>query len=261
MMKNKLKIFGLIIVLTVTAVYIKFVFFKPREIIFQDSIVYGKIKSIREISYKAELKNNKPIKIKRWRRGHLTDDFKCFFNEYGLPMKEIIYPAADTGTNSKTFFYKYNKKGQLINYYLEEDRPIKPQYIYNKKGLLIREISDWYTQEYKYNDDGKLFRRIQSNPKVGKEFQYTFSYNNDFIKYHDIYYFGAKWHLIEAYERDKHGNIIKYRNASSFKELEKEKWDEFEYEFDNYNNWIKCIQFRNRKPIYILEREIEYYKK
>ena len=226
---------------------------------FEDAILYGKVKSIKEISYKAELKKNEPVKIKRWRRGHLTDDFHCFFNEEGLPIKEFIYPAADTGTVSKTFLFKYNKKGQLINYFHEDNNPKEAEYLYNKKGQLIKEISDWYTQEYEYYDNGKLHRRIQFNPKVGKEFQYTFTYDNDFIKYHDRYYFGAKWHLIEEYKRDKHGNITKYRMASSYEELKKEKWDEFEYEFDNYNNWIRCIHYRNKKPIYIIEREIEYF--
>lgn len=258
-MRNKLKIFGLLIGLILGAVLIKFIFFSPREIMFQDALLYGKVKSIKEISYKAELKNNEPIKIKRWRRGHLTDDFHCFFNEKGLPIKEIIYPAADTGTVNRTLLYKYNKKDQLINYYHEHDNSTKSEYIYNKKGQLVKQISDWYTQEYEYYENGKLHRRIQFNPNVGKEFQYTFTYQNGFIKYHDIYYFGAKWHLIEEYNRDNHGNIIKYRMASSFDELKKEKWDEFEYEFDKMNNWIKCIHYRNKKPIYIIEREIEYF--
>lgn len=258
-MRNKLKIFGLIIGLILLAVLIKFIFFKPREIMFEDAKLYGEVKSIKEISYKAQLNNNEVVKIKRWRRGHLTDDFHCFFNEEGLPIKKIIYPAADTGTVNSTFLYKYNNVGQLLNYYYADDNPKEPEYLYNKKGQLIKEISDWYTQEYEYDDNGKLHRRIQSNPKVGNEFQYTFTYNNGFIKYHDIYYFGAKWHLIEEYERDEHGNIIKYRMSSSFDELSKEKWDVFEYGFDRYNNWIKCIHYRNKKPIYIIEREIEYF--
>ena len=258
-MRNKLKIFVPIIVFILIAILIKFIFFKPREILFEDALIYGKVKSIKEISYKAELKNYEPIKIKKWRRGHLTDDFVCFFNEKGLPIKEIIYPAADTGTVSRTFKYKYNNKGQLINYYHEDDCPKEAEYLYNKNGQLVKTNSDWYSQEYEYYDNGKLYRRIQLNPKVGKEFQYTFTYKNDFIKCHDTYYFGAKWHLVEEYERDRHGNIIKYRLANSFEELKKEKWDEFEYEFDHSNNWIRCIHYRNKKPIYIIEREVEYF--
>ena len=258
-MKNKLKIFGVLISLIIVVIIIKFLFFSSREIIFQDAIIYGKVKSIKEISYKAKFKKGEIIKVKRWRIGHLTDDFHCFFNEHGLPIKEIIYPAADTGTVCRTFLYKYNKKGQLINYYHENDNPTKPEYLYNENGQLIKEISDWHTQEYEYYRNGKLHRRIQFNPNVGKEFQYSFKYKNGFIKSEDTYYFVAKWHLIDEYERDRHGNIIKYRMASSFEELKKEKWDEFEYEFDWHNNWIKCIHYRNKKPIYIIEREIEYY--
>lgn len=258
-MKNKLKIFGLIIGLIIFASLIKFIFFNPREIMFEDAILYGKVKSIKEISYKAELKNNEPVKIKRWRIGHLTDDFHCFFNEEGLPIKKIIYPAADTGSVSRTLLYKYSKQGKLINYHNEHENPIKPEYFYNKKGQLVKETSDWHTQQFEYYKNGDLRRRTQLTKNIGREFQYTFTYKNGFIKYHDIYYFGAKWHLIEEYERDKHGNTTKYRMESSYEELKNEKWDEFEYEFDRLNNWIRCVHYRNKKPIYIIEREIEYF--
>ena len=33
----------------------------------------------------------------------------------------------------------------------------------------------------------------------------------------------------------------------------------YKYELDTINNWIKRIDFKNDKPQYILEREIEYY--
>ena len=32
------------------------------------------------------------------------------------------------------------------------------------------------------------------------------------------------------------------------------------YEYDKNSNWIKQIEFMNGVPLYILEREIEYYK-
>lgn len=258
-MRNKLKIFGIITGLIFIAILIKFIFFKPREIMFEDAILYGKVKSIKEISYKAELKNNELVKIKRWRRGHLTDDFHCFFNEKGLPIKKIIYPAADTGTVSRTLLYKYNKQSKLINYYHEHDNPSKPEYFYNKKGQLIEEKTSLNIIRYDYYPDGNLYHKIQVDPEISDEFIYTYTYKDDFIKTLDIYYTVADWHIIDSYVRDKSGNILKYKMASSFDELKKEKWDEFEYEFDNHNNWIKCIHYRNKKPIYIIEREIEYY--
>ena len=33
----------------------------------------------------------------------------------------------------------------------------------------------------------------------------------------------------------------------------------FEYEYDKHNNWIKRITYKGIKPLYIEEREIEYY--
>ena len=258
-MGNKLKIFGLIIGLILFAVFIKFIFFNPREIMFEDAILYGKVKSIKEISYKAEFKNNEPVKIKRWRRGHLTDDYHCFFNEEGLPIKRIIYPAADTGTVSIVHLYKYNNKNQLINIHFNDENPKNPEYFYNQKGQLIKQKTSLNYIRYDYYPNGKLHHRIQVDPEIGDEFINTYTYEKNFIKHHDVYYTVADWHIIDAYERDGKGNIVKYKLASSFDELKKEKWDEFEYEFDKLNNWIKCIHYRNKKPIYIIEREIEYF--
>lgn len=258
-MKNKLKIFGVLISLIIVVITIKFLFFSSREIMFHDAIIYGKVKSIKEISYKAKLKNGEIIKVKRWRIGHLTDDFHCFFNEHGLPIKEIIYPAADTGTVSKIYYFKYNRIGQLIKYYNLATNQIKIEYYYSKNGKLIKEKTNTNIIRYEYYPNGQLKHKIYVDPKNGDEFIDTYAYKNNFIKYLDGYYIVADWHLIDEYERDHHGNIIKYRMASSFEELKKEKWDEFEYEFDWHNNWIKCIHYRNKKPIYIIEREIEYY--
>jgi hypothetical protein len=258
-MRNKLKIFGLIIGLILIAVLVKFIFFKPREIMFEDAILYGKVKSIKEISYKAKLKNNEVVKIKRWRRGHLSDDHHCFFNEEGLPIKKIIYPAADTGTVSILYIYKYNRKNQLINTHFNDENPKIPEYFYNKKGQLIKHQTSLNYIRYDYYPNGKLHHSIQVDPEIGDEFINTYTYENNFIKYLDVYYTVADWHIIDAYERDESGNIVKYKLVSSFDELKKEKWDEFEYEFDRLNNWIKCIHYRNKKPIYVIEREIEYF--
>lgn len=258
-MRNKLKIFGLIVGLILVAVLIKFIFYKPREIMFENAKVYGEVKSIKEISYKAQVKNNEVVKFKRWRRGHLTDDFHCFFNKEGLPIKKVFYPAADTGATSRTYLYKYDQKGQLINFYNEAKNPTKPSYFYNQKGQLIQEKTSLNIIRYDYYPDGNLYHKIQVDPKIGDEFIHTYTYENNFLKYLDVYYTVADWHIIDVFERDASGNIVKYKSVSSFDELKKEKWDEFEYEFDNYNNWIKCVHIRNKKPIYIIEREIEYY--
>ncbi len=258
-MKNKLKIIGLLIGLILVVILFKFIFFNPREIMFEDAIIYGKVRSIKEISYKAQLRNNEAVKIKRWRRGHLTDDFHCFFNEGGLPIKKIIYPAADTGTVNKILRYKYNKRGQLTNYYHNNDSHTESEYFYNQKGQLIIEKRSLNHIRYDYYPNGSLHHKTQVDPEIGDEFITTYTYENNFIQYLDVYYTVADWHIIDVYERDGSGNIVKYKLVSSFDEIKKEKWDEFEYEFDKCSNWIKCIHFRNKKPIYIIEREIKYY--
>lgn len=258
-MRKRIKIIGVIIGFILIAFVIKHLFFSPREIMFEDAILYGNVKSVKEISYKAKLKNNEIVKLKRWRIGHLKDDFDCYFNEEGLIIKKIVYPAADTGTTNTRFLYRYNKKNQLINIHYENEKPKEPEYFYNIKGQLVKENRTLDYIRYDYFPDGKLRHETQVHPEIGDEFITTYKYENNFIKSRHVYYTNADWYIIDEYKRDNSGNIIKYRMSDSFDDLKKEKWDEFEYDFDKFNNWTKCIHYRNKKPIYIIEREIKYY--
>ena len=37
--------------------------------------------------------------------------------------------------------------------------------------------------------------------------------------------------------------------------------NEYQYEYDSEGNWISQIIFENERPEYIIERQIEYYKR
>jgi hypothetical protein len=230
----------------------------PREATFQDATIYGDIKSILEISYKAKSVNGVPTKIKRWRRGHLTDDFHCFFDLNGRLIREIVYPAADTGTRSIIIQYLYNNSNELIAERINGNINKDELFIYDSKNRLVKKKHTLGRLEYDYYPDSRLHHQLQIDNEMGKEFLNTYSYKDNYLHYDHLYYYGAKWHLIDEYDRDNSGNVIRYRIGSSWEDLKKSKWDEFEYEFDSVGNWIKCVHFRNNKPIYIIERSIEY---
>ncbi len=249
----------LLFLFLLTIYFIKFYFFNPREIIFHDAIIYGKIKSIKEISYEARLEKGIVKKGKRWRRGHLENDFHCFFDKKGKLTKTIFYRAVDSGKTS--YFVKYYyANNQLINFYTHYD--LNDKYGFKYDFYLERDfiLKDNETTKYKYGRNKKIKKKISYNfSSKNLEFRNIYKYENNFLKYNILYYFGAKWYLIEEYVRDNSGNIIKERLGSSFQDLKKTNWREYVYTFDKQRNWISCIYYRYKKPAYIIERKIEYY--
>lgn len=258
-MKSKRSFYWFILSIILLIISIRVIFFNPREIIFENAIIYGKVKSIKEVSYKAELINHELVKVKRWRIGHLTNDFDCFFDRKGNIIKRSTYPAQDTGSTYYTEWYKYGKNGLLIETFSPSTKWRRETFTYNNQNQLIKQERNLDYYLYEYDAKGKLSYKTQVTSDNRQEFKTKFIYEHNFVKYEDIHNISAGWHLVHEYKRDNSGNIIKYRLASTFQELKKEKWDEFDYKFDRYGNWIKCIHYRFKNPIYILEREIEYY--
>jgi hypothetical protein len=61
----------------------------------------------------------------------------------------------------------------------------------------------------------------------------------------------------ETYKYDEKGNKIEKNEYDSDGSLDRK--ETYQYEYDKAGNWIKKIEFRNEKPVYIYEREYEYY--
>ncbi|MDC1197661.1 hypothetical protein N8035_02310 [Algibacter sp.] len=89
------------------------------------------------------------------------------------------------------------------------------------------------TQIYKkYDDKGNRIEQDDYGSDGSLEYRYTFKYDD---KGNEI-------------ERNRHKSDWIVDCEYTYK-----------YELDTKNNWIKRIDFKNDKPQYILEREIEYY--
>ena len=72
-------------------------------------------------------------------------------------------------------------------------------------------------------------------------------YENDILEliFKDKYKYDGNRNLIERKEYNEDGEL---KNKSSYK-----------YEFDDKENWIQQIIFKDDKPAFIIEREIKYY--
>lgn len=259
-MKNKRFLF-LLIGLGAIALLARFIFFQPqpRKLLLEDSFLYGNVKSIKERIYKAKLAGNQVVKGKRWIIDYPSEDVDYAFDPEGKITQRTIYQSNDAGISSYTQKYIYNKNGLLIKTISTAKKPGNEHFIYNHKHQLIRQDRDQDDRIFRYDKAGKLISKTIIGSKNNKVFQYTYSYENGFIKTKDTYFVESGKHFIDEYKRDGNGNVIKHRLGASFDQLKSEPWGEVHYEFDSYHNWTKYIYYYDEKPVCIREREITYY--
>ena len=127
----------------------------------------------------------------------------------------------------------YDASGELIE---------KSKYTYNDEKLLV--------EEQTYDEKGTLIRKevheyisdLLSRKTISERKVYYSSYG-DMYEIEKSYKYNDNKDVTEQ-EVTKRGNVTTYT---------------FEYEYDDKNNWIKRIQYRNNKPKAIVEREIVYY--
>lgn len=274
------------IVLTIITLFSVFASAQNQKNDLQKVNLYGKVKSIREISYQAVEKNGNIEKE------NIISDKIISFNEKGYTAEIILhYFAPEPLILSKTIF-KYNLQDVLI----EEDEYDsdgnffeKTKYLYDEKNNVI--AIEWFNSEgkfkskyiYKYDENGNEIERWYhyhtEKPFLVNRFQYD-AHNRliEFRKYVE----GGKLEEITTYQYDKNGrntkihsflpngkwtDTITYLYDENGKEIGyvyKEKWKRkiiyiYTYEFDSHSNWIKKIEYKNNRPRTITERRIEYY--
>lgn len=166
--------------------------------------------------------------------------------------------------------YKYNKKGNLIGI----DRYNSSAILYEKqinkydaKGNLVEEIS--------YDSDGCMQSQVsyvysEKGSKIEEKFFFTRC--NVFDEYTLQNTYDDKGHITnrsryetdgslyrkDSYVYNKLGNIIEEFQCFSDSDLIDNKT--YLYEYDNKGNWTQRIQFDDKIPMYVVEREYEYFK-
>lgn len=177
--------------------------------------------------------------------------------------------------DNRTYIYKYDKKGRITKL-----TSLKPDGKMSSK------------QSFKY--DSKSGRLVSSILNVDFDYSYKYEFtelpngNLECLQYednkkHQTLVFDSNGRLLkktkhvkryssmnntssggnaEIYTYDEHGNITSKKEMSIVIKLnakEKPKFS-YEYEYDEKFNWIRQIEFHDNVPVYIIEREIDYFK-
>ena len=251
-------------------VYSELLYYNPTYYVYQYDISNGLEKDLIEHIYIYIYDDKGRIKEKKYYLpSHLYD-----FTPYKAAKEEDLY---------YTISYHYNDKNQVIKQEIfpgyNEKSDYYPLYIYvlsidmiipeNNGGKL--EVHYQYDKQdritqislYDFNEDGTLLA-AQSN--------YTYHSTKDFVEKSENYfeYNETAW----AYPTkrwvshfNEQGDIIKREFTKDYPEQSNSDTTTrfYEYEYDQYNNWIKCYLYLEGQkvkgdPTLIAERKIEYYE-
>lgn len=253
-----------------------------------ESNLNGKVKSVRETSYKA---------IDRFgeiQKGDIIDDeilisnYYSLYNNKGNLIDLINYEIDGSIYNKTTITYDKNNRVSEIIWVYDDGNQDKWISKYDEHGYLIEDKS--------YNVDGSLYNKyLYINDNNGNLLS-TSCYSADgtmrsksFNKYdqkdnlteHKEYNSLGQITFEQQYQYDKAGNMVEYiykrsdyfkKSISSYddknnliEEIDyssegkvKEKRT-YSYKYDKKNNWTTKIFYRNDIPLYLIEREIAYY--
>lgn len=226
--------------------------------------LYGKVKSLKEISYLAVVK---PGLVEKGKPGGPVwkKDVHIFFSESGRKTEED-YLRKDGGLRYKSLFF-YDKKGNKV-----EEKAYKPDgklwynkySVFDNNGKIIAEklfkgdslVNKWV---YKYDTKGnKIDEERYLSDEQHLSIRVTYQYDEKGNKIEETMYnreggLIVKW--ISKY--NIHGMQIeeKYLNAAGVIEAT----ESYQYVFDKPGNWIQQIVYEDGQPKYIVERVIEYY--
>ena len=260
----------------------------------------GKVKSIKEISYKIFHQKGKYIKSEKGREDNSGNDKLTSFNINGNITVDIDYDSNENITSK--VIYKYDSKGHKIEGVL-----------YNSNGNIVSKSI------YKNDINGNVIEYINYNPNKSINNRVTYEYDDRGNKIKDemylrenhkyglfTYKYDSRGYLIEyglylrdankledsnlyleslaIYKNDVDGNRVETKSSQPPEKLRDELYFQYnrnedvidtkiynpkgnlisrisyKYKYDEQNNWIEKAQFNNGSPMFILERKIQYYK-
>lgn len=224
----------------------------------------GSVKSLRQIDYPAIEQGGVVTKGERKPGISFSDEFKLF-NEKGMLLEENSSMSVDD--LGLKVAYKYDEQGYKI------ERVGK----YNDGSVLfkntIKYSSDRHTVETKtykggdkfeqkdkaiYDDNFRLIEQFGYEPDGKQFYKSTYKYDQDGnIKEHSYFDETDKLQSRTTYTYDKQGNQVEYFLYRGDGTIDSHV--SYTYEFDNKNNWVRCVHVRDGKPFIISEREIKYF--
>jgi len=226
----------------------------------------GKVKSIREIPYKAVEKFGEVVKGDAL---GFEQILQITFNEKGNKIESNSFNS--DGSLSFKYTYKYDDKGNIIesnSFNSDGSLSFKYTYKYDDKGNQIESnsfnpdgsLSFKYT--CKYDDKGNQIESNSFNPDGNLVDKYTYKYDDKGNKI-ELNYFNSDGSLFlkSTSKYDDKGNEIERNSFISDVNLD-DKYT-YKYTYDQQGNWIQQIAYKVKngveKPSRIVERTIEYY--
>lgn len=246
----------------------------------------GNVKSSRLIFYEIEEEENENLEeMKEW-----FDEVEYTFNEQGnilkfnrfnsdgsLNGKSItIYDSLNIKIESKFFnskgeltnqnSFRYDMNGNLTNlitYNPDGSISFQKKFSYDDFGnniedIVFRETYGKSKYEYKYDTLGNVIESIWFDSKGELVSKTILEYDsNGNIISRKNFYFSLELNEKIIYEFDSYGNRIKEEVFSPKGKLRLFK--SYDYEYDEFNNWVIEKEYIKDKLRNIIERRITYY--
>lgn len=233
---------------------------KRSGIIKRKTALLNKVNRINYYNKKGELIEYKQFEFD----GSIYEKAILTKNEMGKPLKGII--NSSDGNLKRYWITKLDKNGNVVefNNYDSNDKLLSNEKSeFDKNGNEIKKthtnLEYNYTSNttYKYNSKNQMIERIHYNGAQNSTDKRTYKYddkgnevesvltrpNGDYTKFVSTY--NDQNDILTQYWIDKDGN--------------QKHWNNWEYSYDKYSNWITKKRFSNGELGYIWERKIEYY--
>lgn len=186
----------------------------------------------------------------------IAKDFigKCFVQKYNRN-KDLIEEYeldGDNRSNQKNYIYSLDDRGNKIEkIILDSDVRVVSRFLYkyNENNLLIEECSFLNNMiiktTYDYNNKNQLTQECKFGEFI------TYKYDNSGLLISKKSLPGP----FEEFVYNETHKLIKSKisNSTSIGNVRKE------YEYDIYENWIKCVVYIDSKITSLMEREIVYF--
>lgn len=183
------------------------------------------------------------------------------YDNKGNKVSETFYSEGKFW-NKKT--YSYNDKGQEIETILYNDKNIIDlhfKFRYDSKGNKIEELTlepngaISTRTAFEYNSDKLLILKEIYNNQNALVKKYTYAYNSDKKEIENcVYWNNGAFMRKFSYAYTEQGDICSEEEtgyATNKRTLD--------YQYDTQGNWVKIIYTKGDKPLYVIERTLEYY--
>ena len=182
----------------------------------------------------------------------------------------IKMKVIENDTINYLFITDYDKKGNIVleKEFKSNNIPIKLiERSFNEQNLKekekVVEYLTWDTLNYEnhfFYDSNRnliLVKNNFENDSTFTEIKNSY-YKNDKLKESVRKPIGSSYFVTTVQKFNKKGELTEYSRIPS-DERPKQVW-EYKYDYDTKGNWIEKINFKDKKPLRMIKRSIQYYE-